>query len=264
MPWVQESTRYGKRSMIRRKLPRHAMSSYRRVKRAFAKGSGVVLKGSSAVAKSRTIAPLLKQLSYPFQQDAVFKLKYSDQFELAATAGQIVTQTYRLNSLYDPDLTGTGAQPRYYDQLFSSTAPYGAYCVLGAKVKVKFVNDNTSPASAGWVAIRARSSNTPAITGTDYSALSEMQNTKYTIINSAYAKPFMQLQGFYNTASIIGVKDIEDDEDANAEYNANPVDQALVDVHYAPIDLATTTSIYCIMDITYIVKALELRLVDQS
>lgn len=248
-------------------IPKRTRTVYNRSKRIIQRrlGGGAMLKGSSAVWKSATVAPLLKQLSFPFQENQLFKMKFSDQMELLPPAsGQIATQSYRLNSLYDPDLTGTGAQPRYYDQLFSSTAPYSAYCVLGAKVKVKFLNDNTSPGSAGWVAIRARSGNTPAISGVDYSALSEMPNTKYTLINSAYATPFTQLQAFYNTASIIGVKDIDDDEDANAQYNANPVDQAVLDVHYAPIDLNTVTSIYCVVDITYIVKALELRLVDQS
>ena len=46
---------------------------------------------------------------------------------------------YRGNSCQDPDLTGIGAQPRYFDTFCGpqdSSAPYGNYNVLASKIIV--------------------------------------------------------------------------------------------------------------------------------
>lgn len=42
----------------------------------------------------------------------------------------------RLNSLYDPNLTGTGHQPYGFDQLCSNTGFYRSYLVHAARVKI--------------------------------------------------------------------------------------------------------------------------------
>lgn len=42
-----------------------------------------------------------------------------------------------MNSLYDPDFTGTGGQPFYFDQL---SAVYNRYRVLRAEFSVNIIN----------------------------------------------------------------------------------------------------------------------------
>ena len=69
-------------------------------------------------------------------------LRYSDIWGLApgAQAGQY---TYRGNSLFDPDYTSTGHQPRYFDQY---SAVYSKYLVTSSSIKVSVMNDvGTSP-----------------------------------------------------------------------------------------------------------------------
>ena len=59
---------------------------------------------------------------------------YSDQFQLTCTAGALQQYTFAMNGLYDPNLTGTGSQPRYFDTLCganTTAAPYRAYVVKG-------------------------------------------------------------------------------------------------------------------------------------
>lgn len=59
-------------------------------------------------------------------------LTYVDQFDLSS-AGVAAVQVFNLNSLFDPDRTGAGHQPRYFDQL---AALYGRYRVDRAIVEV--------------------------------------------------------------------------------------------------------------------------------
>ena len=45
------------------------------------------------------------------------RLRYSDVITLTSTAGSLSKHVFRSNSLFDPDFTGVGHQPMYYDQL---------------------------------------------------------------------------------------------------------------------------------------------------
>lgn len=66
------------------------------------------------------------------------------------TVGSIPTATkhrFRLNSLYDPDQTGTGEQPYYYDQL---TAIYTKYIVRSCTVELTYNNPTTSGLWVGY------------------------------------------------------------------------------------------------------------------
>lgn len=64
---------------------------------------------------------------------------------MAPTTTTVESQQFRINSLYDPDYTGVGGQPRYYDQLVTGTM-YRAYRVDKVGYKITLVNkaDNDS------------------------------------------------------------------------------------------------------------------------
>ncbi len=68
-------------------------------------------------------------------------LKYVDNFSasVATTAG--TQQTMNLNSIFDPDRSGGGHQPLYYDQY---AALYNRYRVLKVWWKVSFANNTGS------------------------------------------------------------------------------------------------------------------------
>ncbi len=74
-----------------------------------------------------------------------FKLAYGDAFGLAAHAS-LTSYTgseyvFRLNSLYDPDLTGTGHQPYGFDQF---AALYSRYKVDRVHIDVLFTTPGGS------------------------------------------------------------------------------------------------------------------------
>ena len=75
------------------------------------------------------------------------KHKYSDSFMLEGNYLQEdiqsnAMQSFRTSSLYDPDRTGTGHQPLFYDEM---STIYNQYRVLGAKCTIRFVNVCNEP-----------------------------------------------------------------------------------------------------------------------
>lgn len=86
----------------------------------------------------------------PFQRDyELVQLKYRQNISLNPTtdalgAGGSNTWAFSFNSMFDPDHTGTGNQPMYYDNYASL---YGRYKVSFAKIKVTVVNHSVNTAT---------------------------------------------------------------------------------------------------------------------
>jgi len=62
-------------------------------------------------------------------------MKYCDQFLVTLAAGVLTDQIYRANSMFDPDRTGVGHQPRGFDQLVPM---YNRYRVNKLSWNVRF------------------------------------------------------------------------------------------------------------------------------
>lgn len=88
----------------------------------------------------------------PFAETKMAMLKYVQTFSLSTIAGGLggPEQVFRLNGLFDPDLTGVGHQPYGYDQI---TSIYNKYRVLGFSATIDFVNIS-GPATAGVMVLQ--------------------------------------------------------------------------------------------------------------
>jgi len=110
------------------------------------------------------------------------KLKYSDVITLTATLANTTEWTFRMNSLYDPDLTGTGHQPMWFDQ-FSPV--YLKYRVYGSRIKATFIPaqvTDTEANDSGPFIVGITTSNVPTLNATTYGTLLENNNTNHDII----------------------------------------------------------------------------------
>ena len=64
-------------------------------------------------------------------------------------------QRYRGNSMYDPDFTGIGSQPRWYDTFMGASGgsqPYRQVTVLGSKITISIWQDPVLGGATGSVA----------------------------------------------------------------------------------------------------------------
>lgn len=73
----------------------------------------------------------------PITADVLFtKLRFNYSGAVTAGAVATTTRTWRGNSVYDPDYTGTGTQPMGYDQY---SALYDYVVVLGSKINFRIL-----------------------------------------------------------------------------------------------------------------------------
>lgn len=97
------------------------------------------------------------------------KMSYSDVKELTATYPTIAYNTYRTASLYDPDYTGAGVQPGWFDFIKGA---YRAYIVHGCKIQLVVTNKSTEVARVQTIVSTA--SDGPISTASDWESLSSL------------------------------------------------------------------------------------------
>lgn len=83
----------------------------------------------------------LSRSDFGFPDRLRTKLHYCDVVQLSASAGSPGLWQFRMNGMFDPDYTGTGHQPQWYDQL---SAVYSFATVVASKIKVTFIPANVS------------------------------------------------------------------------------------------------------------------------
>lgn len=63
-------------------------------------------------------------------------LRYADTPVIISTTGAYTEYLYSCNGIYDPNISGTGHQPRYFDQMMEI---YNHYTVVASKITVSFL-----------------------------------------------------------------------------------------------------------------------------
>jgi len=173
-------------------------------------------------------------------------LVYGDVLTLTSTAGARAVNTFRLNSLFDPDYTQTGHQPQWYDQY---TAIYGQYRVLGAKIRATFVPqvNATGETLTGPLMVGVTTSNDSTFTATQFSNLIEDGNSNNGIVVCKTGGNNMRT--INNTFSIERDIAVGSYDDATASLtNTSPIYQFFAHVWMVPMSSLTGTQ-YCSVQI---------------
>lgn len=128
---------------------------------------------------------------------------YSQSHNLNAGIATVGTQIYRANGLYDPDVSGTGHQPRGFDEIMPL---YDHFIVLSSKIKVRFVGTGNVPFAAGvalrdTVTIPATTNNYQEGSLCKWTTLSESDDNRSVTLGSNISK-FLSLK--YNDDALRG------------------------------------------------------------
>lgn len=156
---------------------------------------------------------------YGFPADLVTKIRYCDVYQLTSTSASIAKNSFRLNSINDPDQTGVGHQPLYHDQL---QALYDRYVVLGSKLTAQFAVvpspiANAQPSGPITVGVLGDSN---ANTSSLLSTLLENNNGKSKLLP---ADQSVWLTMTYSPEKDLGVT--ENDDTVSAQFGSNPSEQ---------------------------------------
>lgn len=119
----------------------------------------------------------------PFPDRYRFNLRYVQYHQLDPASTTFAKQTFFVNSLYDPDYTGTGHQPMGYDQL---TPLYNRYVVTGAKITTSFETSSASMTTGTTVGITVHEGGSfYASASQDVETLIEQGKTTYKMLGVA-------------------------------------------------------------------------------
>lgn len=146
-----------------------------------------------------------------------------------ATAGFCVNYQFRGNSMFDPDLTGTGSQPKYFDTFLgapdgTTNAPYGAYAILASKITIDVFPDPTLTSANNVFrvyVIPLRGGATTTNIPVNWTDVAERPYIRYKDFGNTGANNKGRLKSYCKTKSLFSGMTIQDN-DFVAAYNANP------------------------------------------
>jgi hypothetical protein len=196
----------------------------------------------------------------PFGPKAMVRLPYVSEIAVVSTyaAGVTAGNAYRLNSLYDPDITGAGLQPRQFDQL---AAIYGKYIVHGAKITVEFSNPTVDGV---FVGIGVRSSSGVSFLGKTLSDVRERQGCQVkSIANSG--EQYRRFSHYVTIADLFGITKNQYSSEASiygALVTTNPVLTGILEVF--TLSSANDSTTRASVQITYYGQMNEYIAPDQS
>lgn len=103
------------------------------------------------------------RLITPFPPRRTARMRYMHSVAIGgAAAGVGDFQVYSPSSLYDPDLTGVGHQPMYFDQLLTATGPYTRYLVTSVHIRIRCTNFSVASTPVVFIVYVSPNSTTPA------------------------------------------------------------------------------------------------------
>lgn len=183
---------------------------------------------------------------HPFGKKFYTKLRYNEAHFFPAGTSNNFASSYkmRLNSCYDPNLTGLGHQPRGFDEL---TSIYEKYTVVGAKITVCYVSNSTTPAVVG---LRTVDGNESSIVDKKVAIENGDSSWKYMAnfnggSNKQVISRTVNCKKFFNQKNIVGT------DKFTLDANENPaLDDAIIgEIWVAPIS-ATQVHGQTMVDIT--------------
>lgn len=176
------------------------------------------------------------------------KLRYHETLAFSSAAGAISSNIFRMNSIFDPNETGVGHQPMYYDQL---AALYGRYVVINSWIRVTFQPVTETAATSDWnVGIIG---NRDATISTSADTNMEQGHSVWGVVNGRLGGPNQKtLMLAYNVGKNLNLT--YKDTDAGAIVGNNP-DQTYKGVVWCNDNQATgTTNLIGSIEIIYDVE----------
>lgn len=189
---------------------------------------------------------------YGFPDALITNLQYCDTISLIPTVGApCPNYGYRLTSLFDPDYSGSGGQPYYFDQI---AAVYGRYMIRGAKITVNFSYESQTAAGIGPSVVGIQCAEATNISSTNSNLLRMTANTSSDILSTQsetknVVATYSPYQAYGNSLT----------DSLTADVGANPSRNWFAWVFAAPQGTDLTKPITAVVTIEYNVQFTQLK-----
>jgi len=199
----------------------------------------------------------------PMPNKFATKLRYCGGFTLDPPTGGL-NSTHVINAMgcYDPDITGTGHQPRGFDEIMTM---YNHYTVVGSKITVDFIQNQGVAYGVGTVGIALKDGN---VTYSDINDYMEGRNVVSAVMpaSDVTVANTRRLSKTMSTKRFMGVKNVMDNQNLRGNDLANPGDSCFFHCFYGPQPgfASDFQPIYCQFRIEFMVIFTEPKQPDQS
>lgn len=172
-------------------------------------------------------------------------LEYCDVVKISSASSASAGYVFRGNSLYDPDYTSTGHQPRYFDQ---NMLIYSRYQVISANVTLRILGE-----SAAFVILCP--STDPLTFTTGVAEYAELPRAKVVTVGGSYVVPSKNLSAAYTTQAVLGLTNTQlQDLSYSGEVSSSPA--SLWYFNIAIVGPVGSTSVSCHVHVTISYKCL--------
>lgn len=197
--------------------------------------------------------------SVGFPEILKFKHRYATQRLFTTTSGLQQTYVFRANGMYDPDVTFTGHQPMYFDQV---GALYQHFYVLSSKVKFTFVPNGTSVQAPYRITCYVDDDSAATGAATPDGA-AEQKHAKTKVCGGGVNPTRDVLTLSYDSQKVWGNNVLANSRQRGSPF-ADPSEQTYFHAAVAPLDGSSVVTVYCIVEIEYTAVWLELKDLDLS
>lgn len=182
------------------------------------------------------------------------KMRYSENIALDPGVLSASTFVYRAGSLYDPNFTGAGHQPRGFDEIMPL---YGNYTVIGSKMTVTWTSTSGELYNQlVGVALLNQS------TATDVNSYMENGIRSYRTIHPQ--KPTAITKMTYSPRKMLGVSKPLSEKDLAGSQATNPARESFYHLFSFGLDSNDPVGVDATINIDYIVVFTNPKLAIQS
>lgn len=183
--------------------------------------------------------------------------RYTDFVRVLSSAGASAFQKYAANGLYDPDISGGGHQPYYFDQL---SAIYNHWTVTSSTITVTCV-PATSGTTSMLVTLAENDDSTASNTSPLYKQV-EITGAKYCTLPQG-AGESQVMRHSYDAEKVFGGDPLSNDN-LQGSITQNPNELYCWIIGMQPFDLGTSCGVDLLVDIQFTCVWDELKEVPTS
>lgn len=163
--------------------------------------------------------PRTSLYSTGFPERMRMKHKYRESLHLTGTAGASATYIFSCNGMYDPNITGTGHQPMFFDNM---AALYDHYTVLNAKITVVYIPTPQSTITSHNFVVGLLDASAFATNNSNY--LGENPSMTSLVVQASSNNQVNIITKYWNAERVFGSRALSDSQ-LRGTPSANPSEQ---------------------------------------
>ncbi len=216
------------------------------------------------IAALRVPTRLIRPYRDLFKKNLKVPMRYVESVAINPGSGTVASHVFSCNGCFDPNITGVGHQPLYFDQMVGVF--YNHYTVTQARIKVTYMSPNTTLyTGVSNVGVLITAGTSAPTAWNDMLEQAKKNMSFRTLGNAAGGHDVKIVKKKVNIAKWLGIQDILDEDDNAGTSSANPAEQIYFQVFaVGASDTSDSATIECVVEIDYDVILHEPKFITGS